>query len=32
LKSLAVYIDGLCGLIFTVIGISILWQSVMSLS
>lgn len=32
LKSLAVYIDGLCGLIFTVIGVSILWQSVMSLS
>ncbi len=32
LKSLAAYIDGLCGLIFTVIGVSILWQSVMSLS
>ncbi len=31
LKSLSVYIDGLCGIIFTVIGVSILWQSVVAL-
>ncbi|NAX19978.1 LysE family translocator [Vibrio sp. V39_P1S14PM300] len=32
LQSLSVYIDGLCGLIFTLIGVSILWQSLLALS
>lgn len=31
LKSLAVYIDGLCGIIFTLVGASILWQSLHAL-
>lgn len=30
-KAIAVYIDGLCGIIFSVIGVSILWQSTSSL-
>lgn len=31
IKVLAVYIDGLCGVLFTFIGLSILWQSVTAL-
>lgn len=31
IKAMAFYIDGLCGLIFTIIGTSILWQSISEL-
>ncbi|NVD08126.1 LysE family translocator [Vibrio sp. JPW-9-11-11] len=31
IKALAVYIDGLCGVLFSVLGASILWQSVANL-
>ncbi|KOO14042.1 threonine transporter [Vibrio xuii] len=32
IKSLAIYIDGLCGLLFSFIGLSILWQSTTALA
>lgn len=32
LQALSVYIDGLCGVIFSLIGLSILWQSVAALT
>lgn len=31
IKALAVYIDGLCGVLFSVVGVSILWQSLSKL-
>jgi len=31
IKSLAIYIDGLCGILFSFIGLSILWQSTTAL-
>lgn len=30
-KAMTIYVDGLCGVLFTVIGVSILWQSITSL-